>query len=499
MLLPNRISGQTTPPPAFEQFFLAEDPSTAMKRMTDMTDITERSIADLSAAFRTAEVTPTDAVEAALAHVSKYEPKLEAFEIVQADNAREAADAATRSIATGHRIGPFHGIPFALKDLVDVEGLVTTGGTDVRSGHVATQSATITKRLLAAGGILIGKTKTVEVAYGGWGTNTVRGTPWNPWDAEVHRMPGGSSSGSGVAVAARMAHCAVGTDTGGSVRIPSAACGLTGLKVTEGRLPLDGIVPLSHTLDTPGPMARSVLDAVIMFEALDGRHPSATEADIESVSGLFAAAAAGINGLTLGALTDAEREPIDAEVLAHYDAALERLKHLGATIIPFALPIPNDEMARDVGVLISADSYYHHADMYEKPSNRVDMDVRPRVLYGAEITSRRYIQALQRRRAHKHQTTAAMKNTVAAIMTPTLPFPALPISEIDQSKTPAIFTRTANYLGFCAMAQPMGLSSGGLPTSLQTICPANEEAMAIRIAAAFERDRGPFGKPPMIA
>ena len=463
-----------------------------------MTHITERTIQDLAQAFKTGEATPTVAVEAALEQIDKHEGKLAAFEIVLADRARIAADAATKAIAAGHQIGPFHGIPFAIKDLVDVEGLVTTGGTDALSDNVATKSATITRRLLAAGGILIGKTKTVEVAYGGWGTNTVRGTPWNPWDAATHRMPGGSSSGSGVAVAARMAQCAVGTDTGGSVRIPSAACGLTGLKVTEGRLPTEGIVPLSHTLDSPGPMARSVMDCIIMFEALDGRHPSATESDLETTSGLFANAAAGIAGLTFGCLTEAEREPIEAEVLEHYEASLNRLRRLGATIVPFELPLSNEEMTRDVGVLISADSYFHHGDMYEAPSNRVDNDVKPRVLYGAKISSKRYIEALQRRQLNKQKTLAAMKNHVAAIITPTLPFGALAIADIDQSKTPAVFTRAANYLGFCAMAQPMGLTSTDLPTSLQTMCPAGEEAMAIRIAAAFERDFGALPRPKML-
>jgi aspartyl-tRNA(Asn)/glutamyl-tRNA(Gln) amidotransferase subunit A len=464
-----------------------------------MTNISEHSITELSGAFRSGELSPTDAVEAALTNIDKHESKLGAFEIVLADQAREAADAATRSIASSHRIGPFHGIPFALKDLVDVKGLVTTGGTDVMSDNVATASATIAKRLISAGGILIGKTKTVEVAYGAWGTNQVRGTPWNPWDADVHRMPGGSSSGSGVALAGRMATCAVGTDTGGSVRIPAAACGLTGLKVTEGRLPLEGIVPLSHTLDTPGPMARSVADAIIMFEVLDGRHPADTEADMETTSGLFAAAAAGVAGLTLGALTDAEREGIDADILENYDAALERLRKLGAMIIPFELPVPIEDMKRDVGVLISADGYYHHGEMYETPSNRVDNDVKPRILYGKEVTSKRYIQALQRRQMHKQQTLAHMKNRIAAIVTPTLPTAPPPIAEVDQANTPAVLTRAVNYLGFCAMAQPMGLNSAGLPTSFQTIAPGNQEAMAIRIAAALERDIGPLGPPPMIS
>lgn len=464
-----------------------------------MTDISERTIDELSNAYKTGEITPTAAVGAALARIDKHEAKLGAFEIVLAERAREAAEAATKAIATGHRIGPFHGIPFALKDLVDVEGLVTTGGTDVLSDNVATSTATIAKRLLAAGGILVGKTKTVEVAYGAWGTNQVRGTPWNPWDGDVHRMPGGSSSGSGVAVAARMAQCAVGTDTGGSVRIPAAACGLTGLKVTEGRLPLDGILPLSHTLDTPGPMARSVIDAVIMFEALDGRHPTATDGDLAAGTGLFADLAAGVDGLTLGVLTDAEREGIDADILELYDAALERLERLGATVRPFELPVPIEDMKRDTGVLISADGYYHHGAMYETPSNRVDTDVKPRILYGAEISSRRYIQAQQRRRMHMRETLAAMRNTVAAIITPTLPIAAPPIDGIDQAQTPAVLTRAVNYLGFCALAQPMGLTGDGLPASLQTVAPGNGEAMAIRVAAAFERDMGRMGPPAMVA
>ena len=464
-----------------------------------MTEISERPISDLSQAFERGELTPSDAVGAALDRIERHEDNLEAFEIVLADRAREAAEAATKAIATGHRIGPFHGIPFALKDLVDVAGLVTTGGTDVLSDNVATATATIARRLIAAGGILVGKTKTVEVAYGAWGTNQVRGTPWNPWDAEVHRMPGGSSSGSGVAVAARMAQCAVGTDTGGSVRMPAAACGLTGLKVTEGRLPLDGIVPLSQTLDTPGPMARSVSDAIIMFEALDGRHPTDTDSDLAAGAGLFEAAAAGISGLTLGVLTDAEREGVNADILELYDAALARLQRLGATIVPFELPVPIEDMKRDTGVLISADGYFHHGEMYEKPSNRIDTDVKPRILAGAEISSKRYIQALQRRRQRQRETLRAMANKVAAIMTPTLPTTAVAIDSINQAETPAVMTRAVNYLGFCAMAQPMGLAADGLPGSLQTIAPGGGEAMAIRIAAAFERDIGPLAPPPMLA
>ncbi len=149
-------------------------------------------------------------------------------------------------------------------------------------------------------------------------------------------------------------------------------------------------------------------------------------------------------------------------------------------------------------MLISADGYFHHGEMYEKPSNRVDTDVKPRILAGAEISSKRYIQALQRRRAHQRETLRAMENKVAAIMTPTLPTAAVAIDAINQAETPAVMTRAVNYLGFCAMAQPMGLTADGLPGSLQTIAPGGGEAMAIRIAAAFERDLGPLAPPPML-
>jgi aspartyl-tRNA(Asn)/glutamyl-tRNA(Gln) amidotransferase subunit A len=463
-----------------------------------MTDLTDRPIADLSKAFKDGGATPTELVDATLATIGRLEEKLAAFEIVTADTAREAADAATKAIAAGHRIGPFHGIPFALKDLVDVEGMRTTGGTAVRDDHIAGKSAVIARRLIAAGGILVGKTKTVEVAYGAWGTNQVRGTPWNPWDAETQRMPGGSSSGSGVAVAARMATCAVGTDTGGSVRIPSACCGLSGLKVTEGRLPLDGIVPLSHTLDTPGPMARSVEDATIMFEVLDGRHTADTDRDLSERTGLFGEIDRGVAGLVLGRITEADREGVAPEILDHYDDALARLEKLGAAIVVFDLPIPIEHMKRDVGTIISAEGYYHHAAMYETPSNRVDTDVAPRILAGAKIDSRRYIEALVRRRSHRADTLRAMDG-IAAFLTPAMSILPQPCSEVDQSGTPAVFTRGINYLGFCAFAQPMALSAGGLPTSLQVVARPNDEAMAIRVAAAFERDAPPIGHPPMTA
>ena len=461
-----------------------------------MTDKALLPIADMATGYQNGSLTPSEVVEDTLKQIEKLEPKIGAFEIVLADEAWEAAEAATKAIKAGHIIGPFHGVPFALKDLIDVTGLITTGGTMVYGQEPATESATIAKRLIAGGGILVGKTKTVEVAYGAWGTNTVRGTPWNPWDPEVARTPGGSSSGSGAAVAAGMAGCAVGTDTGGSVRIPSGLCGLSGLKVTEGRLPLDGIQPLSHTLDTPGPMVRSVRDAIIMFETMDGRHPTEIGDDLARDAGLFGELTKGISGLKLGCLTEAERGSIDAVVLEHYDAALDRLRTLGAEVVPLELDASSEDMRDGTGLIISCEGYYHHKDMYEGMSNQVDEHVKPRILAGRDVTSRDYIAMLQRRQQNQASAVRGMRG-FAAYITPTLTTPPQALDEVDQSRTPARFTRVVNYLGFCAFAIPMGIADGAGPTSLHIAARGHDEAMATRIAAAFEQDRGPFPTAPM--
>lgn len=461
-----------------------------------MNDIALLPIAEMATRFRTRELTPQAVTEAVLERIGAREEKLGAFELVLADRAREGAEAATKAIASGHRIGPFHGIPFALKDLVDVEGLVTTGGTNARADSVADRTATIARRLIAGGGVLIGKTKTVEVAYGAWGTNTQRGTPWNPWDAETPRTPGGSSSGSGVSVAAGLAGCAVGTDTGGSVRIPAAWCGIVGLKVTEGALPLDGIVPLSHTLDTPGPMARTVRDTAIMYETMLGRHPADIDHDIDSTCGLYAVLEQGVAGLTFGSLTEAGLERLDPDVRSNFESALERLRKLGAEIVPFELPVSTDDMRDGVGTIISTEGYYHHGNLYETPSNAMDNDVRPRILAGRNVSAKDYIGICQLMQANREKTRRAMQG-LAAYLTPTIPIPPIPVQDADQKSTPAVLTRAVNYLGFCAASVPMGLTTSKLPTGLQVIVPGGGEAMALRVAAAFEADRGPFPLPPL--
>jgi len=227
----------------------------------------------LADAIGSGGLSPIAVTEAFLDRIAAQDQRLHAYIAVYADEARLAAEAADKAIRSGHRIGPLHGVPIALKDLIDLEGRITTGGSAAWRQRRSPGTATLAKRLIAAGMIVLGKTHTVEFAMGGWGTNHHMGTPWNPWDTGTARTPGGSSSGSGVAVASAMAPWAIGTDTGGSVRLPASWCGLSGLKTTVGRVSCHGILPLAPSLDTPGPMARSVEDAALLFSVMQGADP----------------------------------------------------------------------------------------------------------------------------------------------------------------------------------------------------------------------------------
>ena len=439
----------------------------------------------LSQQIASGRLSPVDLVDDCLGRIQALEPALHAFVSVDADNARLAAEAADKSIRSGHRIGPLHGIPIGVKDLVEIEGQVAMGGSAAWRGRVAPHTATLVHKLRAAGMIVIGKTHTVEFAYGGWGTNQHLGTPRNPWDAATHRTPGGSSSGSGVAVAARMVPCAVGTDTGGSVRIPAAWNGITGLKATIGRISTHGILPLSPTLDTPGPITRSVEDAAMLLEAWQGEDPLDPLTRGRRPSEPMATLRRGVKGLRLARLPAAERSGVDAEVLAAFDRSVDRLADLGAEIVDLALPLRFGELGTASGRIMSAEAYAALASLVDDNAQLIDEAVRPRVRAGAAVSSRDYLTALAEREALKRRF-AATTAEVDAIVTPTAMTPAIPVASVDQNTTPAVFTRWINFLDLCALAVPNGFSAGGLPISLQIICRGYDEAMALRIGWAYQ-------------
>jgi len=450
-----------------------------------MTSVAFRPVHELAADIAARRLSPVELVDECLARIERLEPKLQAFVSANAANARMAAEAADKAIRSGHAVGPLHGIPIAIKDLVEIEGEVAMGGSAAWRNRIAPHTATLMCRLMAAGMINVGKTHTVEFAYGGWGTNQHLGTPWNPWDASTHRTPGGSSSGSGVAVAARMAPCAIGTDTGGSVRIPAAWNGITGLKTTIGRISTFGVLPLSPTLDTPGPITRDVEDAALLLSVLQGqdqrdRHTLGVR-DVDPMPELRR----GVKGLRLGRLPAHERDGIDAEVLAAYDRSVEALAGLGAEIADVVLPARFAELGAINGRIMSAEAYAALAGLVDDNAQPLDQDVRPRVRAGAAISSRDYLVALAERERMKASFGVAIES-VDALLTPTAVTPAVPVALIDQNSTPAMFTRWVNFLDLCALAVPNGFTAGGLPVSLQIVCRAYAEPLALRIGYAYQ-------------
>jgi aspartyl-tRNA(Asn)/glutamyl-tRNA(Gln) amidotransferase subunit A len=453
------------------------------------------TVGELSRAYAARTLSPVDVVGALLDRIRRRNASLHAFIAVHENEARLAAEGADRAIRSGHRIGPLHGVPIALKDLVDMEGRVTTGGSKVWEKRVSPVTATLAERLIGAGMIVLGKTHTVEFAMGSWGTNTHMGTPRNPWDLSVHRTPGGSSSGSGVAVGAGLAPVAIGTDTGGSVRIPASWCGTVGLKVTAGRISTYGVLPLSFTLDTPGPLARSVEDAALIYRVLSGPDPRDPQTLAWAPADPMPTLRRGIAGLRLAVMPDAERAGVDKEVLVAYDASVEQLGKLGARIVRVDLPHRFSDYAAATGRIIGAEGYRFVGHLVDDDALPVDPHVRPRIQIGRGLSARDYLVTLAEM-ADRRRAVAVALADVDALLTPTAQTPAIPIDKADQAGTAAHFTRAFNYLGMCALALPNGFTAGGLPTSLQIACAAGEEATALRIGWAYEeatpwKDRRP--------
>lgn len=445
-----------------------------------------RPAVQLARAIASRELRSAELVELLLERIARYDTKLHAFIDVFADDARAAAAAADQAIGAGHSVGPLHGVPIALKDLVDIEGRVTTGGSKHWAKRVSPVTATLARRLMAAGMIIIGKTHTVEFAMGGWGTNRQLGTPWNPWDMSQHRAPGGSSAGSGVAVAAGLAPWAIGTDTGGSVRLPAAWCGLTGLKTTIGRVSVHGVIPLSPTLDTPGPMCRNAEDAAVLFGVIHGPDPEDPLTLGHGVVDPLPTLGGGVRGLRLARMPEAEREGVESGVLDAFDASLEVLASLGATIVDVELPGRFSDMASILGKIIGAEGYAQVGELVDDASLPLDDDVRPRILIGKNMSARDYLMALGERDRIKASYSDALTG-VDALLMPTTATTAPTVESIDQSGTPASFTRVVNLVERCALALPNGSDENGLPTSFQVVCGAYEEALALRIGHAYQQ------------
>jgi len=328
----------------------------------------------------------------------------------------------------------------------------------------------------------------VEFAFGGWGTNPVCGAPWNPWDTKVQRVPGGSSSGSGVAVAAGLAPAAIGSDTGGSVRIPAALNGITGLKTTYGLISLHGAVPLSTTLDTIGPMTRTAEDAALLTAVMAGpdrNDPNTLRAPDLDFGDL--AKPADIRGVRIAVLpADHFPAAVHPDVIRVWMDAVAALRKLGARVEETKVPIDFNEVMLRNGRLIAAEAYALHRAYIEDAALPIGPAVRARVLAGKAITAADYISARGDQRRMSVAFAAWMRDW-DALLTPVNPLPAIPLDQVDESLTPmATFTRAGNYLTACGLSLPAGFSKEGLPIGVQLLGAPFAEPMLIRIGRAFQ-------------
>jgi len=452
-------------------------------------DLPLRPLGELAQLLASGEIRSRDIVEACLARIDALDGKLHAFVDVYRAEALDGADAADRERRSRGSRGPLAGLPIALKDLLDIEGRPTTAGSKSWRGRIAKRTANTVERLVAAGMIPLGKTHMVEFAFGGWGRNEPMGAPWNPWDMRVHRVAGGSSSGSAVAVAAGFAPAAIGSDTGGSIRIPSALCGLTGLKPTYGLVSAYGTVPLSATLDSIGPLAHTVEDVARLTSAIAGPDPrdptthNVPHVDFEAVL----ATPADIRGTRITALPSAQFPSCTSpDVVRAYDAALAVLRSLGATIDNDPLPLDFDDAMVRNGRIIAAEAYRYHRAYIEDERLDIDPWVRRRVLGGKAIGDAEYADELARRRGTMALFGEWMRKR-DVLMTPTLPITATPLAEVDESTTTlATWTRAANYLGACALSLPAGFSTEGLPIGVQLTGAAFGDATLVRVGRAFQ-------------
>lgn len=430
------------------------------------------SLVELSRAMTEGRTTSAAIVNACLSRIAAENDKLHAFVEVYADAARAAAMQLDSERANGKVRGSLHGIPIAIKDLADIEGRITGFGSRIHGIAPAATTAPFVTRLMEAGAVVIGKTHMVEFAFGSWGTNHGLGTPVNPVDRRIRRVPGGSSSGSAVAVAAGLVPAAIGTDTGGSVRIPAGLCGLVGLKTTVGLVPTNGVAALSRTFDTIGPMTRFVEDARLVFEALAGMACPAGTIQPERI--------------TLGIVDPEQLAPIDSDVEAGVSTAIDRLGRSGIRCVPFRLPHSLAEFQRRNGVIMAAEAYESLGQLAEDSRLPMDPFVRQRLLSGRQITSEHYQEALGEREKAKIEFLEKLDG-IDFLVLPTTPLPAIPYDQVDESSAPmSRFTRLANYLDLCAVSVPVGLTSIGLPVGLQIVARTRQEKTLLALALHVE-------------
>ena len=436
-----------------------------------------RTVAGLARALRDGTTTAEASTERCLETVAARDPEINAFITVLADAAREQAREADHALATGQDRGPLHGVPVSLKDLLDLRGTPTTAGSRVRRAHVAAQDAAVVARLRKAGAVFIGKTNLHEFAFGTTNEDSAYGPVRHPLDAG--RSPGGSSGGSAASVLAGMAFASVGTDTGGSIRIPSAACGLVGLKPGLDEVPIAGVVPLSATMDHVGPLCRSVEDAAMFFGVLRGAplEPANPQPD----------------RIRLGVPREYFLARLDPGVAESFDEACGRLRQAGAVVEDVGIPHAGDIAAVYLHIVLAEAAAYHGATLDERPDDYTPA-VRVRLETGRYVLGEDYARALRGREVLQREVGAALHGAHALLL-PTLPVPAtplgadaVPMGDADEPVRAATLrlTQLFNVTGHPAITLPCGRTPDGLPVGAQLVGHEGRTDDLLAVARALE-------------
>lgn len=431
------------------------------------------------------EISSEDLVQEHLERISNLDPILNSFITLTEDDALERAHTADEEIKSGIYRGPLHGIPIALKDLYETSGVRTTAGSAFFKDWVPTKNAAVVERLNAAGAISLGKLNMHEIALGVTNNNPHYGATHNPWDLE--RTPGGSSGGSGAALAAGLCMGSLGSDTGGSVRIPASLCGVVGLKPTYGRVSLRGVVPLSWNLDHPGPMARRTRDATVLFQVIAGYDPEDPSSEDMGVPDYSIQLMGGVRGWRIAQAEDDFFNRADEQVRAAVEEAAGVLASLGAQIEKVPFP-GGHEAARNNGLMVTSDAAAFHRERLAEEADKFGEDVRRRLETGAAYSSSEYILARRSQAVLRRRFTDFFRE-YDLLLTATTPIAAPPLEgpdAVQQAATLTRFTAPFNFTGLPAISLPCGFTNEGLPIGLQMVTRPWGEVSLLRAAQAYE-------------